>query len=944
MKKNKTPIIHFINHLSKKHNIYFTYNPTDLKEKFIDKTNFETLSLKKSLRLLKKSTSLKLDYLGNNYYVIYNKTKTEKKRITNTLDSVNNYTKITKRLITGVVLNTNYSPVKGASIIESETNNGAVTLSDGSFSLKLNKNNPIIIAHVGYESQTITSFNNQLKVILQSGLQLDEILVVGSRNSLRKKKDAAIATDIIDINKISLKSGLLEVNQFLQYSIPSFNATKQSGADGADHIVPATYRGLGPDQTLVLINGKRRHQASLINLYGTRGRGNSGTDLNTIPVSAIKRIEILKDGASAQYGSDAIAGVINIILKKNKNSLQVNTTLGFNNATVNNKPKRKSIDGLTYKVGINYGTKILENGFLNISTDFLSKDHTFRVGTSLREKFGDAAIKNMSTFFNSEIPITGKSVIYANGGYNLKNTDAYAFTRKPNGERNVTDIYPNGFNPLITSQISDKSFSIGLRSNYKNWNIDFNNTYGANNFHYFIKNTLNATLVNTSPTEFDAGGHSLSQNTTSVDLSRNFKKPLNGINVAFGAEHRLENYEIFAGEKASYNSYDIYGNTVTSSTPITDLVTLNNKIRPGGSQGFPGYSPNNELKRVRTNSSLYIDSEFDFTKKWMIATALRYENYSDFGSTLNSKLATRIKLTSNLNLRSSFSTGFRAPSLAQIYYNLAFTNYMGNQPTESLLVANNNPITRQFGIGKLKEEKAKNISAGLAYTPFTNFNFSIDSYYISIKDRIILSGNFNPSALGFNVENIQFFANGVNTTTRGIDLKINWFKKFNKSKFSISFFGNINSMKIDNVNNKNLDKETFFGIRERHFLLASAPKNKFSLNFNYQKEKFNLNANITRFSSVQLIDWQISKDLSFFNNSEANRITAATDTYESKYTVDLHLRYHFLKNMSYQTGVTNLFNTHPTVQDKFTDSGGLWDATQMGTSGAFYYTKIQISF
>lgn len=694
----------------------------------------------------------------------------------------------------------------------------------------------------------------------------------------------------------------------------------------------------------MLINGKRRHQASLINLYGTRGRGNSGTDLNTIPVSAIKRIEILKDGASAQYGSDAIAGVINIILKKNKNSLQVNTTLGFNNATVNNKPKRKSIDGLTYKVGINYGTKILENGFFNISTDFLSKDHTFRVGTSLREKFGDAAIKNMSTFFNSEIPITGKSIIYANGGYNLKNTDAYAFTRKPNGERNVTDIYPNGFNPLITSQISDKSFSIGLRSNYKNWNIDFNNTYGANNFHYFIKNTLNATLVNTSPTEFDAGGHSLSQNTTSVDLSRNFKKPLNGINVAFGAEHRLENYEIFAGEKASYNSYDIYGNTVTSSTPITDLVTLNNKIRPGGSQGFPGYSPNNELKRVRTNSSLYIDSEFDFTKKWMIATALRYENYSDFGSTLNSKLATRIKLTSSLNLRSSFSTGFRAPSLAQIYYNLAFTNYMGNQPTESLLVANNNPITRQFGIGKLKEEKAKNISAGLAYTPFTNFNFSIDSYYISIKDRIILSGNFNPSALGFNVENIQFFANGVNTTTRGIDLKINWFKKFNKSKFSISFFGNINSMKIDNVNNKNLDKETFFGIRERHFLLASAPKNKFSLNFNYQKEKFNLNANITRFSSVQLIDWQISKDLSFFNNSEANRITAATDTYESKYTVDLHLRYHFLKNMSYQTGVTNLFNTHPTVQDKFTDSGGLWDATQMGTSGAFYYTKIQISF
>ena len=896
------------------------------------------------MRILKKSTSLKLDYLGNNYYVVYNNTQAPNRKTSDSLISKNNDIKRDKNTIYGVVLNTDYTPLKGASIIESETNNGTVTLTDGTFSLKLNKSKPIIIAHVGYQSQTISPLKKRLIIILQSGLQLDEILVVGSRNNLRKKKDAAVATDIVDIDEISLKSGLLEINQFLQYNIPSFNATKQSGADGADHIIPATYRGLGPDQTLVLINGRRRHQASLINLYGTRGRGNSGTDLNTIPISAIKRIEVLKDGASAQYGSDAIAGVINIILKKNKNSLKVNTTLGFNNATINNNPKRKSIDGLTYKVDINYGTKIIKKGFLNISTEFLSKAHTFRIGTSLREKFGDAAIKNMSTFFNSEIPISSKSIIYANGGYNFKNTKAYAFTRKSNSERNVTDIYPNGFNPLITSQISDKSFSIGLKSNYKNWNIDFNNTYGINNFHYFIKNTLNATLVNKSPTEFDAGGHLLSQNTTSVDISRNFEKPLKGINVAFGAEQRLDNYEIFAGEKASYNSYDIHGNNVTLSTPIVDLVTLSNKIRPGGSQGFPGYSSNNELKKARTNSSLYIDSEFDFTKKWMIATALRYENYSDFGSTLNYKLATRIKLIPNLNLRSSFSTGFRAPSLAQIYYNLTFTNYIGNAPTESLLVANNNPITRQFGIGKLKEEKAKNISTGLSYSPYTNFRFSLDSYYISIKDRIILSGNFNPSPFGFNVENVQFFANGVNTTTHGIDLKVNWFKKFNKSKLSINFFGNINSMKIDKVNNKKLDKETFFGIRERHFLLASAPKNKFILNFNYQKEKFNANVNITRFSSVQLIDWQISKDLSFFNNSKANRIIAATDLYESKYTVDIHLRYHLLKNMSYQTGVTNLFNIYPTMQDQFTDSGGQWDATQMGTNGAFYYTKLQFSF
>jgi iron complex outermembrane receptor protein len=757
---------------------------------------------------------------------------------------------------------------------------------------------------------------------------------------LRKKKDAAIATDIIDLNKISTKSGLLEVNQFLQYNIPSFNATKQSGADGADHITPATYRGLGPDQTLVLVNGKRRHQASLVNLYGTRGRGNSGTDLNTIPISAIKRIEILKDGASAQYGSDAIAGVINIILNNNKNSLKVNTTVGFNNANINKDPKRKSVDGVTYKVDINYGTKILEKGFLNISTEFLSKEHTSRLGTNLRQQYGDAAIKNVSTFFNSEIPITKKSVIYANGGYNFKNTEAYAFSRKVNSERNVTDIYPNGFNPLITSQISDKSFSVGLKSNYKNWNIDFNNTYGINNFHYFIKNTLNATLINKSPTEFDAGGHLLSQNTTSIDLSKNFNNFLKGMNIAFGIEHRLENYEIFSGEEGSYASYDIHGNIVTPSTPLTNLVSLNNKIRPGGSQGFPGYSTKNELKRGRTNLSFYIDAEIDFTKSWMIATALRHENYSDFGNTLNSKIATRYKISPKINLRSSYSTGFRAPSLAQVYYNLTFTNYMGDAPTESLLIANNNPITRKFGIGKLKEEKARNTSFGFSYNPTDNFNISLDSYAISIKDRIILSGNFNSSLIDSNIENVQFFTNGVHTTTHGFDVKITWFKKFNQSKLSVNLFGNINSMKIDQVNNKNLDKETFFGIRERHFLLASAPNNKFSLNFNYQKKKTNANINITRFSSVQLIDWQINKDLSLFNNSETERIIVATDTYKTKYTVDLHLRYHLLKNITYQIGANNIFNMYPTIQDNKTDSGGVWDATQMGTSGAFYYSKF----
>ncbi|MCG8733720.1 TonB-dependent receptor [Tenacibaculum finnmarkense] len=778
--------------------------------------------------------------------------------------------------------------------------------------------------------QRIFTSDKKTTTALKANLQLDEVLVTGSRNNLRATKDAAIATDIINLNKIASKSSLLEINDFLQKNIPSFNANKQSGADGADHSIPATYRGLGPDQTLVLINGKRRHQASLINLHGTRGRGNSGTDLNAIPVSAIKKIEILKDGASAQYGSDAIAGVINILLKNDSNSLNVQTTLGFNNASKNTNTTNNidgHIDGFTYKIAINYGTKLFNKGFLNISSDFLSKDQTSRLGTDIRRKYGNAAIKKTSSFFNSEIPIAKNLVFYANGGYHFKNTAAYAFSRKTDSERNVTALYPKGFDPLITAKISDKSFSTGLKLTHNNWNIDVNNTFGINNFHYFIKNTLNATLLEKSPTTFNAGGHLLSQNTTSIDFSKNVPTFFKGINIAFGTEHRLEKYQIFSGEQASYSSYDTQGNLVTPLTLKEKLVTLNTKIRPGASQGFPGYSPKNELQKSRNNLSFYLDSEVDFTKKWMLATAFRYEHYTDFSNAINYKLASRIKLLPTLNLRTSFSTGFRAPSLAQVYYNFSFTNYIGNTPSESVLIANNSSISRTFGVDKLKEEKTKNTSFGIAYTPKYNFIVNVDTYLISIKDRIILSGNFNATTLNLPAQNIQFFANGVHSTTRGLDIKINWFKKFNNSKLSIDLFGNINSMKIDKVAHKNLDKETFFGVRERHFLLASAPKNKFILNFNYQKEKININTNITRFSGVTLIDWKMNNDI-----------------YLPKYTVDLQFQYHLFKNIIVQTGATNIFNTYPTIQDKYTDSGGVWDATQMGTSGAFYYSKVQFSF
>jgi len=912
IKKNtEIELSKLLDKISNTHKIFFTYDTKLIENRLIQKSGFRNLSIKESISLLQKLTPFNFDDLGNSYYVVYSKNEELKQR-NKSKTNVSNYTTIN---------------------IDSTFNSKTITVSG-------QRDNNIVVGFLGHETKTLQLTAKKFHtIVLTSGQELDEVKIVGSRNKNRDANDIPVAIDFIDIENSAAKSSQVEINQFLQYAIPSFNASKQSGADGADHIDPATLRGLGPDQTLVLINGKRRHQASLINLYGTRGRGNSGTDLNAIPISAIKRIELLRDGASAQYGSDAIAGVLNIVLKDEDDALNVSSTVGFHNANSSGRLP-STVDGFTYKLALNYGAKIANNGFLNFSTEALSSEHTFRPGTISRQKFGQPTVKNISFFLNAEIPIDAATKFYINGGFNYKDTEAFAFTRTSNSERNVLNIYPEGYNPLITSNITDNSFSFGFVTNFKDWNVDINNTFGRNNFHYFIKNTLNATLEENSPTEFDAGGHQLIQNTTSVDFSKYYYTKSLGYNIALGLEYRIDKYLIFAGEEASYASYDINDELVTSQTPIENYKTLNGVVRPGGAQGFPGYAPENEVDRNRSNFSIYTDTEIDFTKEFMIGTAMRYEYYSDFGSTLNIKLASRYQVTPKLNIRGSYSTGFRAPSLAQTYYNLTFTNFIGNVPSESLLIANNNPIARSFNIDRLKEEKARNFSIGFTSKISPNLSASIDTYFVAIKDRIILSGNFDASSLGFGLDNVQFFANGVDTETRGLDMIINWKKVLDKSKISIHLSGNINDMKLIEIKNKELNADTFFGVRDQQFLLGSAPESKFNLSFSYEYKKLETSINFTRFSGIKLIDWQIGEDVANFNNSPSEQLNAATDIYKPKVTTDLHLNYQLNTATNLQFGANNIFNTYPSKQNEFTDSGGLWDATQMGTNGTFYYTKL----
>jgi len=566
-----------------------------------------------------------------------------------------------------------------------------------------------------------------------------------------------------------------------------------------------------------------------------------------------------------------------------------------------------------------------------------------RPGFDFRKGFGEAAIQGLNLFGNLVLPISDKTEFYAFGGRNFRDTDAYAFTRN-GGERVVESIYPGGYTPRITSEIVDNSIATGIRTKYASgWKMDLSNTFGKNLFHYYIKGTINASLVGNSPTEFNAGGHSLSQNTTNLDFSKNYDSVLNGMNLAFGAEFRTEQFSIFAGEEGSYATYDTAGRPITNpATQTAPTDPISGELRPGGSQGFPGYSPANEVKKNRNNVSLYTDAEFDVTDNLLVSTAVRFENYSDFGSTLNGKLAARLKATDNVNFRGSLSTGFRAPSLAQVYYNLRFTNFSSGGATEVILSSNDSPVTQAFGINKLNEEKAVNGSLGVTAS-FGAFTATVDGYFINVKDRIVLTGYFDASALNLGVSAAQFFTNGVDTKTAGVDVVLAWKKKFGDSNFAATLVGNINHMKIGDVKNGTLDKETFFGEREKAFLLASAPANKFGLNLNYDKKWFNAGLAFTRFSKVELLDYQMYEDVADYG-SFADQIKAATDTYSAKIVTDLTLGFKLNKASKLSIGANNLFNIYPDQQDDWVEAGGYWDAVQMGFSGAYYYARLGFTF
>jgi len=945
--------------------------------------------------------------------------------------------------VTGKVLDGDTSqPLPGASVLVKGTTVGALSDFDGNYTITANMGDILVFSYAGFDPQEIEVTTNVINVTLVPGGALDTVVVVGSRAPGRSAIDTAVAIDVINVTDLANKAPQTTVNEILNYVAPSFTSQTQTVSDGTDHIDPASLRGLGPDQVLVLINGKRRHNTALINVNGTVGAGSVGTDMNAIPTAAIKRIEVLRDGAAAQYGSDAIAGVINIILKDATGELDLTVTTGANFSENSNQFEGGS-DGEKFKLDANFGVPLGDKGgFINFTGTLSTREPALRnkdyagdifkgyhgvervfasnggnvadmtlfdyqtaaqslsyldaavasqiAGLDLNQqadidtfrglldfdadedelaargltredfrfKVGTSKLREGKFFFNSSIPVSENAELYSFGGVSYRSGLASGFYRRPaqgDGRAN-TPAFPNGFLPSIGSDIVDKSLSVGIRGKVnENWNVDFSNTYGENTFGYTVDNSSNGTLGTSTQRSFDAGTIGFSQNTTNLDAARFYDDIFEGFNLAIGAEYKVENYFIEEGELNSYASYDINGDIVTASTPNALLVRNNftGAALGGGAQVFRGFDPNNATNKTRNSIAAYVDLEADFSEDFYMSFAGRYENFSDFGGTVNGKLAARYKLTDNINIRSAFNTGFRAPSLHQQFFSRTSTVFQNNVPLEQGTFTNDSRLADLLGISELKEETSTSFSLGFTgKIPDLNLTFSVDGYLINIDDRIVYSGSFGP---GSNTEvqaifdaagatSARFFVNAIDTKTKGLDVVIS--HKANLSdelKLTSDLAANFTETEVDALNVPAAvvaagQTGSFFDAQEEAFLTRAIPRTKASLSNNLAFKNWNFLLRNTLFGEVEDPD-------DFSGTPTVSQHTVSEDAvYGSKLVTDLTVSYELNESVNISLGANNLLDVYPdenrpggTSGDQFVYSRR---TSQFGYSGRYLFARI----
>lgn len=862
--------------------------------------------------------------------------------------------------VTGVVKDNTGAPLPGVNIVEKGTSNGVSTNIDGVYKIKVQEGASLLFSYIGFVKSEKVVNGSKLDVVLseEGGQALDEIIVTGSRTAPRSNTTSALPIDVISSKELA-STGQATFDKALQYKIPSFNTVQTPVNDATSLLDPYEIRNMGPSRTLILINGKRKNLSSLLYTQTSPGRGETGADISGIPTDAIKSVEILRDGASAQYGSDAIAGVMNIILKDNKGEGSVTVRSGITSEG----------DGGMIGISLNNGSTIAEDkGFINYTIDFSKTNQANRPGTvdaageaadfgadiadvqqflSLKPDAGNinGSPENAAAKFlvNGGYDLSEQTELYFNAAYIYKRVNSFANYRTPYwrteaADPYLSDFFPNGPNgsyvgyvPTFEGLLNDYNGTVGLRSKINEWNLDVSFTTGGNSQTYTIGNTHNRnevfapsfnTSTNTfepielyrenSPVTFNPGGTRFSHNVGNIDISRILSDK---VSIGVGSEMRAETFEVIEGDLASYDG--------------------------GGSDSFAGNAPQNSGKWNRYNIGAYFSLDYDVTEQFLLSGTVRVENYSDFGNAFVYKLSSRYKFDDMLTLRGSYSTGFRAPTLHQIYTQKSQYSFVPGQGIQvGGLVNNVSPQAALLGLSKLDAEKSTNFTVGIGGKISRNFNYTIDYYNIAVKDRIILGSEITGTAFDANGNNIgttpldnilrnnnlsdvSFFANAIDTKTSGLDVVLNYnHLMIGEGELGLSLSGNytIQNERDGAVKNPTLVADagqSLVNNTQEALFFTSRPKTKWILGANYEIGKIGLSLNNTYFGKTTFKQQGLSNDL--------------RTEFIPKIVTDLGITFSATEKLTLSLNVNNLLNVLPEWEFKAENAAGsaiLADAAQ----------------
>jgi iron complex outermembrane recepter protein len=879
--------------------------------------------------------------------------------------SIHLSTPVTVQTIVGKVKDKNGEPIIGMSVSIKGTTRGTLTDAEGNFTLDASTGDVLLFTFVGFKTQevAVTASTSSLDITMEESASLiSEVTVVGSRFGTKPRTDVdrPVPIDVINVKDLQA-TGQIDLGQSIHYSAPSFNSVKFGINDGAPFVDPATLRGLGPDQVLVTVNNKRRHKVSFLSINDGVGKGQVGTDINVVPALSLKRVEVLRDGAAAQYGSDAIAGVINLQLNNASSGGAVNvyTGTGYSRPQIDVAgllPIKTVTDGATYNVSANVGLKLGAKGFLNTTltyshTDGYDRSGAYKAGAGFyksnvveddslvklnginldRAILGAAQNTTYGLFINAGVPLNDKWDFYTFGGYTNKQVITGVFTRPPsNVRRSVLSIFPNGYNPIAPATLQDYSITAGVKGDLAGWKTDLSVGQGSNKVDWNVENTVNPSLGDASPTKFKVGTTQVTQTLVNADLNKSFNaKNYPNLSVGVGTEFRAETYQQIAGDEAAWKAGTLFA------------------TRDVGSSGREGFSDKTAGKWNRTNIGVYAEAESDITKELLIGAAVRGENYSDFGSDISAKVNGRYKATDAFAIRGSISRGFRAPSMTQIHYsnfvNISFDN-AGNSIYNPVLPADYK-YASLLGLNGLKKETSLDFAGGITSKLGEYFTMTADIYQIDVDNRIMLSASTPVGqypefvAEGFK-QNAQFFVNALDTRTNGFEFVANYNRPIDKDH-KVAINAAYSSMTTVLRANRTTDK----GIQVVNadaalYITDGQPRNKLIVSANYDYKQFGILLRATRFGEV--------------SDALATLKVAPTDVTAKKYQVfsaktlfDVAIIYRPLKKLTITVGANNFTDVYPDllqVPQQTNEVVYSRRTNQFGTQGRFLNMSVNYSF